>query len=240
MSEDQAVENAQLIAAFEDSIKDYISPKNIRRIRQKYRISQAEAGEIFQCGSSYFSKWERGEAAPTGTAAVALRSALKHPEVMQHMAADAGVTISIPEKPLASTATQPVTQEVRHGESIGRLLAPYVRHVHTPLFEVLNSPVLAEKSPPPRKASKALTEGVTPVVYELKGERLIVAAITREQTELECDIVEYFKESMTALRSYLAESDAPQQTSVETNVLSDWAGVVLNDKNFAIPTPGSS
>lgn len=122
MSEDQVAENAKLIAAFEDSIRDYISPKNIRRIRQKYKISQAEAGEIFQCGSSYFSKWERGEAAPTGTAAVALRSALKHPEVMKLMAAEAGVEISIPERQTTSATTRPVHKGETHIASLGRLI----------------------------------------------------------------------------------------------------------------------
>lgn len=98
ITEDQADENKRLIAAFEESLRDYISKRNIRRIRDKYRISQAEAGEIFGCGKSYFSKWETGESAPTGSAAVLLKSALKHTEVMQRLADDAGVVITLPPK----------------------------------------------------------------------------------------------------------------------------------------------
>lgn len=98
VSEEQAEENIRLIEAFEESFKDYISPDDIRRIRDKYRITQAEAGDIFGCGKSYFSKWENGEIAPTGSAAVLLKNALKHIDFMQHLAKDACVVISVPPK----------------------------------------------------------------------------------------------------------------------------------------------
>lgn len=96
ITEDQSEENLRLIAEFENSLTDYISKRNIRRIRDKYRISQAEAGKIFGCGETYFSKWETGESSPTGSAAVLLKSALKHIDVMTRLADDAGITITIP------------------------------------------------------------------------------------------------------------------------------------------------
>lgn len=96
ITEAQAEENKRLVAQFEDSLKDYISKKDIRRIRDKYRISQAEAGEIFGCGKSYFSKWETGDSAPTGPTAVFLKRALKYADVMQRLAEEVGVQITLP------------------------------------------------------------------------------------------------------------------------------------------------
>lgn len=98
MTEDQAEENRRLITAFEDGLKDYISPANIRAIRQKYRISQVEAAAIFGCGTAYFSKWERGEVAPSGSCAVLLKAALRNEATMLDLAKQAGVTVSIPPK----------------------------------------------------------------------------------------------------------------------------------------------
>lgn len=90
--------NKERVRAFTASIVKNIAPWEIRELREKYMLSQEAACRIFQCGSvTQFSKWERGEVAPTGTAAIALREALENPVFMRKLANLAGERVDVPE-----------------------------------------------------------------------------------------------------------------------------------------------
>ncbi len=82
---------------FEKSIVKDISPRNVLELREKYQLSQEQATRIFNCGATAFSKWERGEVAPTGTAALMLQLALEDSYVMKILAEKAGERVSIPD-----------------------------------------------------------------------------------------------------------------------------------------------
>ncbi len=92
----QIERNNQRFKDFTKTIVKDISPWEIHEIREKYLITQEDANRIFNCGSpTQFSKWERGECAPTGTAALTLRLALEDPETMRKLAARAGIKLQI-------------------------------------------------------------------------------------------------------------------------------------------------
>lgn len=84
--------NKAKIDAYQRSIVG-LMPQDILALREKYMISQQQAAAIFQCGKTQFSKWERGEHAPTGPTAILLRKALENQELMRELAADARETI---------------------------------------------------------------------------------------------------------------------------------------------------
>lgn len=93
----QIAANKKRIAEYEDSLRDYISPSNILRIRERYDLSQKDAAKLFQCGPTQFSKWERGIVAPTGATAVLLRLALQDTEVVRKLASEAGIAAKLPQ-----------------------------------------------------------------------------------------------------------------------------------------------
>lgn len=116
----QITANKKRIAEYEDRLRDYISPSNILRIRERYDLSQKDAAKIFQCGPTQFSKWERGIVAPTGATAVLLRLALNDPEVMRKLAADAGVAANLPAvKPVQAVAPRHL-QVIRAQDTFGQ------------------------------------------------------------------------------------------------------------------------
>ncbi len=93
--EGQIARNKEKFLAWAKAFVKHIAPWEILGLREKYDLSQAQANQIFHCGPTQFSKWERGEVAPTGTAALALLEALESPEYMKKLARRAGVTIHI-------------------------------------------------------------------------------------------------------------------------------------------------
>lgn len=89
----QSIANKEAIECFTTKLVGELGPREILALREKYAISQADATKIFQCGPKNFSKWERGEVAPTGATALLLKAALELPKLMKHLAARAGVEI---------------------------------------------------------------------------------------------------------------------------------------------------
>lgn len=86
--------NARMKEVAKKFIK-HIAPWEIVALREMYSLTQDDACRVFQCGSkTQFSKWERGEVAPTGTAALALREALENPAFMCRLAEKAKVSIA--------------------------------------------------------------------------------------------------------------------------------------------------
>ena len=58
----------------------------IRRIREKLGLTQAEAGRIFGGGVNAFSRYERGVAKPSATMRKLLKLAEHHPELVKEIA----------------------------------------------------------------------------------------------------------------------------------------------------------
>lgn len=85
--------NQQLIREYQSALLGYISPSDVLAVREKYLLTQEQAGTIFGGGKQGFSKWECGKAAPAGPTARLIKLALKHPDVMRALAADAGVQL---------------------------------------------------------------------------------------------------------------------------------------------------
>lgn len=94
--EGQIQRNNQRLQAFAATVVKHIAPWDIRAMRERYGLSQADAAQIFGCGPRAFSKWERGEVAPTGATARLLKLALNHPEVLAALAQDAGLVLNLP------------------------------------------------------------------------------------------------------------------------------------------------
>lgn len=118
----QIERNNKRFIAFEKSVVKDISPREIRELREKYMLSQEQAQKIFNCrGANCFSKWERGEVAPTGTAATLLLLALEDASIMQKLADKAGERIECPRpmRPITETrrSTRP-TQSPYYVQSI--------------------------------------------------------------------------------------------------------------------------
>lgn len=105
---EQLARNRELFDAFERQIVKDIAPREVRELREKYLITQEEATRIFNCGSpTAFSKWERGDTAPTGPTALLLRLALEDVATMQKLAARAGVEIDVPAA--KASVSKPIT-----------------------------------------------------------------------------------------------------------------------------------
>lgn len=86
--------NRLLVQKFQETLPWYVSPSDVLAVREKYRLTQKQANEIFGGGSQGFSKWERGIASPAGPTARLIKTALKYPEVMRTLAKESGVELT--------------------------------------------------------------------------------------------------------------------------------------------------
>lgn len=62
------------------------NPPEVRVIREKLGLTQAEAGRIFGGGVNAFSRYERGVAKPSAQMRKLLKIAEKHPELVKELA----------------------------------------------------------------------------------------------------------------------------------------------------------
>lgn len=85
--------NQHLIREYQKTLLGYISPSNVLAVREKYLLTQEQAGIIFGGGKQGFSKWECGKATPAGPTARLIKLALKFPTVMLALAAEAGIQL---------------------------------------------------------------------------------------------------------------------------------------------------
>lgn len=117
-SPSQLNENAAAISQYEDKIPSYISPEKIVALREKYGITQAEAGKIFGGGPRAFSKYERGLVCPNASSAANLKRALNDPKFFASLAEHQNATASEsaePEhaiSPSGKDSAIPITQEL--------------------------------------------------------------------------------------------------------------------------------
>lgn len=61
------------------------SPRSIRRIRSKLKLSQREAGLLFKVGENAFDKYERGLIEPSGPTVQLMTLLDRHPELVDDL-----------------------------------------------------------------------------------------------------------------------------------------------------------
>ncbi|WP_267427144.1 type II toxin-antitoxin system MqsA family antitoxin [Methylobacterium sp. GC_Met_2] len=88
VGQDMAVTDAAL-RALKEEVEGLPSPATIRRVREKLRLSQREAGGLLKVGESAFDKYERGLVEPSGPTSQLLRLLDRHPELVEELRQDA-------------------------------------------------------------------------------------------------------------------------------------------------------
>lgn len=113
-SNQTAAHNEAMIKAFQREIAGDMGPADIHALREKYMMSQEQAARIFRSGRRSFSKWERGEIAPTAPTALLLRMALDNPEFMRSLAEKAGEVVDLPARPVMVSQSVVMDMRARH------------------------------------------------------------------------------------------------------------------------------
>jgi HTH-type transcriptional regulator/antitoxin MqsA len=78
-----AVDDA--LRALKEKIDGIPSPMTIRRLRQRLKLSQREAGALLKVGENAFDKYERGLVEPSGPTTQLLRILDRHPELVEDL-----------------------------------------------------------------------------------------------------------------------------------------------------------
>lgn len=73
------------LRALKERVEGLPTPATIRRIRQKLKLSQREAGAVLKVGENAFDKYERGLIEPSGPTTQLLRVLDRHPEVLNDL-----------------------------------------------------------------------------------------------------------------------------------------------------------
>lgn len=84
VGEDMAVSDAAL-RALKEELEGIPSPATIRRVREKLKLSQREAGGLLKVGENAFDKYERGVVEPSGPTSQLLRLLDQHPELIEDL-----------------------------------------------------------------------------------------------------------------------------------------------------------
>lgn len=81
---DMRVTDAAL-RVLKEEVEGIPSPATIRRVRQKLKLSQREAGGVLKVGENAFDKYERGLVEPSGPTSQLLRLLDRHPELIEEL-----------------------------------------------------------------------------------------------------------------------------------------------------------
>jgi HTH-type transcriptional regulator/antitoxin MqsA len=84
VGDDMAVTDAAL-RTLKEEIEGIPSPTTIRRVREKLKLSQREAGGLLKVGENAFDKYERGLVEPSGPTSQLLRLLDQHPELIEEL-----------------------------------------------------------------------------------------------------------------------------------------------------------
>ena len=84
VGDDMVVTDAALRALKED-VEGIPTPATIRRVREKLKLSQREAGGLLKVGENAFDKYERGLIEPSGPTSQLLRLLDQHPELLNEL-----------------------------------------------------------------------------------------------------------------------------------------------------------
>lgn len=91
----QIERNNQRFFEFEkNALNGIIAPRKIVELRQTYDLTQDQAKKIFKTTGNLFSKWERGESAPSSAVSNLLEAALDDPIIMERFAHRAGIQLT--------------------------------------------------------------------------------------------------------------------------------------------------
>ncbi|KOF13420.1 XRE family transcriptional regulator [Ensifer adhaerens] len=88
VGDDMSVTDAAL-RTLKEEIEGVPSPATIRRVREKLKLSQREAGGLLKVGESAFDKYERGLVEPSGPTSQLLRLLDHHPELIEELRGNA-------------------------------------------------------------------------------------------------------------------------------------------------------
>ena len=89
----QRAANDASVRDFQRKLPGYISPSDVLAVREKYMLTQEQAGLIFGGGTQAFSKWECGKTQPAGPTGRLLQLALKSDSTMRELAAQVNVEL---------------------------------------------------------------------------------------------------------------------------------------------------
>jgi HTH-type transcriptional regulator / antitoxin MqsA len=78
----------RLLADFRASVDGYLPTTEVRRIRKKLGLTQAQAGALFGGGHNAFSRYESGAAHPPKSTDALLRLLDSHPELLAEIERD--------------------------------------------------------------------------------------------------------------------------------------------------------
>lgn len=84
VGDDMAVTDVAL-RALKEEIEGIPSPSTIRKVREKLKLSQREAGGLLKVGENAFDKYERGLVEPSGPTSQLLRLLDHHPELVEEL-----------------------------------------------------------------------------------------------------------------------------------------------------------
>ena len=84
VGDDMAVTDAAL-RALKEEVEGIPAPATIKRLRQKLKLSQREAGGLLKVGEAAFDKYERGLVEPSGPTSQLLRLLDRHPELIDEL-----------------------------------------------------------------------------------------------------------------------------------------------------------
>ena len=68
-----------------EQIGELPTPATIKRVRNKLRLSQREAGALFKVGENAFDKYERGLIEPSGPTIQLIKMLDRHPELIDDL-----------------------------------------------------------------------------------------------------------------------------------------------------------
>ncbi|SCB38929.1 type II toxin-antitoxin system MqsA family antitoxin [Rhizobium hainanense] len=88
VGDDMSVTDAAL-RTLKEEIEGVPSPATIRRVREKLKLSQREAGGLLRVGENAFDKYERGLVEPSGPTSQLLRLLDHHPELIEELRGNA-------------------------------------------------------------------------------------------------------------------------------------------------------
>lgn len=75
----------EALRSLKERIDGIPAPSTIRRIRQRLRLSQRDAGIVFKVGENAFDKYERGLIQPSGPTAQLMTLLDRHPELVDEL-----------------------------------------------------------------------------------------------------------------------------------------------------------
>jgi HTH-type transcriptional regulator / antitoxin MqsA len=84
VGDDMAVCDVAL-RVLKEEVEGIPTPATIKRVRQKLKLSQREAGGLLKVGENAFDKYERGLVEPSGPTSQLLRLLDQHPELVKEL-----------------------------------------------------------------------------------------------------------------------------------------------------------